>query len=486
VREEGLSRPPWAILALLVSAKIAIAMAVADHYGWHRDEFYYLASSKHLALGYVDYPPLTPLLAAVDQLIFPRSLPGLRLLAVLASAAIIVIAALIARELDGNRTAQALAAGAVLISPEFIGTNFLFQTVAFDEVMWALACWVFVRLLMGANPREWLLLGLIFGIGVETKYTIIGLGVAMLIGLLATPQRRLLASRWPYLGLGLAALLLVPNLTWQVSHHWDSVAYTLTHRGATDGPILYWVEQVLLVGPPLIPMVVGGVLLLWRHERLRAAAVTVIAVELFFFLVGGKAYYPAPIYPLAYAAGAIWLLASVKRASHLRRSVAIALAITLVLLPLGLPVLPTRIMVKSGIWQARKDFADMIGWPELTKQVTDVYQQIPVSERQSVMILASNYGEAGALQYYGQGLPTVVCAHLTYYYWAPAQMHPSIIIVIGYPRDYLVSLFGDVQQAATISNSFGIHNEEFGQAIWIVRNPRHTLSQVFPQLKALD
>ena len=239
MREEGLSRPPWAILALLVSAKIAIAMAVADHYGWHRDEFYYLASSKHLALGYVDYPPLTPLLAAVDQLIFPRSLPGLRLLAVLASAAIIVIAALIARELDGNRTAQALAAGAVLISPEFIGTNFLFQTVAFDEVMWALACWVFVRLLMGANPREWLLLGLIFGIGVETKYTIIGLGVAMLIGLLATPQRRLLASRWPYLGLGLAALLLVPNLTWQVSHHWDSVAYTLTHRGATDGPILY-------------------------------------------------------------------------------------------------------------------------------------------------------------------------------------------------------------------------------------------------------
>jgi len=118
--------------------------------------------------------------------------------------------------------------------------------------------------------------------------------------------------------------------------------------------------------------------------------------------------------------------------------------------------------------------------------VTDVYQQIPVSERQSVMILASNYGEAGALQYYGQGLPTVVCAHLTYYYWAPAQMHPSIIIVIGYPRDYLVSLFGDVQQAATISNSFGIHNEEFGQAIWIVRNPRHTLSQVLPQLKALD
>lgn len=348
MREEGLSRPPWAVLSLLVSVKIAVTMAVAGQYGWHRDEFYYLASSKHLALGYVDYPPVTPLLAAFDQLIFSRSLPGLRLLAVLAGAAVMVIAALIARELGGNRTAQALATGAVLISPEFVGTNWLFQTVAFDEVMWALACLVFVRLLRGADQREWLLLGLVFGVGVETKYTIIGLGVAMLIGLLVTPQRRLLASPWPYLGLVIAALLLGPNITWQISHHWDSVAYTVAHRGATDGPILYWIEQVLLVGPPLIPMVVGGVLLLWRHERLRAAAVTVIAVELFFFLAGGKAYYPAPIYPLAYAAGSLWFLVSVKRASHLRRSAVIAGAITLVILPLGLPVLPTQIWPRAG------------------------------------------------------------------------------------------------------------------------------------------
>jgi len=209
-------------------------------------------------------------------------------------------------------------------------------------------------------------------------------------------------------------------------------------------------------------------------------AVTVIAVELFFFLAGGKAHYPAPVYPLAYAASGIWLLASAKRAAHLRRSVIIAVAITLVILPLGLPVLPTQLMINSGIWQGRKDYADMIGWPELTQQVAAAYQQVPISERGSVMILASNYGEAGALQYYGQGLPTVVCAHLTYYYWAPAQMNPSTIIVVGYSHDYLMSLFGDVQQVASITNSYRIHNEEFGNGIWIVRNPRQTLSQVFP------
>src|SRR5256886_4333633 len=171
----NLSTQGYAI-AFLVAAKIGITMAVADRYGWHRDEFYSRASSRHLSLGYVAYPPVTPLLARLDQARLPGWLPGLRLLPVLAGAAVIVIAALIARELGGNRLAQALTGLAVLISPEFIGTNILFQTVSFDQVVWAVACLLFVRLLRGANPREWLWLGLVFGIGLETKYTVIGLG----------------------------------------------------------------------------------------------------------------------------------------------------------------------------------------------------------------------------------------------------------------------------------------------------------------------
>ena len=224
-------------------------MAVADRYGWHRDELYYLASSRHPALGYVDYPSITPLLARLDQAIFPGSLPALRLLTVLAGAAIIVVAALIARELGGNRPAQTLAALAALISPMFVGANILYQTVSFDELVWAVACLFFVRLLRGAHPREWLLLGLVFGIGLETKYTVIGLGIAILVGLLATKSRWHLASPWPWLGFGIAILLLVPNIVWQVGHHWDSVAYTLEHRGNTDGPVAYVVQQLLLAGP---------------------------------------------------------------------------------------------------------------------------------------------------------------------------------------------------------------------------------------------
>lgn len=483
---EPLTRPPWAVLALFASVKVAVTMAVADRYGWHRDELYYLASSRHLAFGYVDYPPITPLLARLDQLIFPRSLPGLRLLAVLAAAATIFIAALIARELGGDRIAQALAGLAVLISPLFVGANILFQTVTFDQLMWALASLIFVRLLGGADRREWLLLGLIFGVGLETKFTIIGLGVAMLIGLLVTRHRRMLASRWPWLGFAVALLLLLPNVAWQASHNWDSIGYTLNHRGATDGPIFYWLQQLLLAGLQLLPIVVMGVVWLWRRDPWRAAAVTVVAVELLFFAAGGKAYYPAPIYPLAYAAGSIWFVEVVRRQWARRLAVAIAVAVTLVLLPLGLPVLPTQTMVNAGLWKARKDFADMIGWPELTQQVTDVYTQLPAADRASVMILASNYGEAGALDYYGLGLPPVVSPELTFYYWAPAHMAPSTVIVVGYRRDYLAGFFNDIQPAASITNAYGIHNEEYGKTIWICRDPRMPLSQAWPQLKSLD
>jgi len=461
-------------------------MAVADRYGWHRDELYYLASSRHLALGYVDYPPITPFLARLDQAIFPGSLPALRLVTVLAGAAVIVVAALIARELGGNPLAQTLAALAVLISPMFVGANILFQTVSVDELVWAVACLLFVRLLRGADPRQWLLLGLVFGIGLETKYTVIGLGIGMLVGLLTTRSRWHLASPWPWLGFGIAIVLLVPNLVWQVGHHWDSVAYTIQHRGATDGPIAYVLQQLLLAGPQLLPIMAMGVWWLWRDDRLKAAAVTIIAVEVFFFLVGGKAYYPAPIYPLAYAAGSIWFVEAVRHRWIRRVAVSVAVAITLVLLPIGLPILPAKAMADSGIWKARKDFADMYGWPDLVQQVTTVYQQLPLADRGSVMILASNYGEAGALDFYGRGLPPVVSAHPTYYYWAPAHMAPSTVIVVGYSRQYLSTLFGDILQAGTITNSYGLHNEEYGKAIWVCRSPFQPLDHAWPRLKALD
>ncbi|HKF74796.1 MAG TPA: glycosyltransferase family 39 protein [Candidatus Dormibacteraeota bacterium] len=486
-RADHASAVPWLPVVGLAAVKVAVSMVFAGRYGWHRDELYYLASARHPALGYVDYPPVAPMIARLVQVVAPDSVVALKFASVLAGAVVVVLAALIARELGGGRRAQVLAALAVVISPLFLGGNFIFETVSFDQVVWALLLWLVARVLAGGDRRLWLLAGLVLGIGLETKYTVIGLAVALAAGLLLTPARRHLATRWPWLGAALAVVLLVPNLWWQAGHGWDSVAYTLHHRGATDGPVAYWLQQALvLVQPLLLPLVVAGAVWLWRSGTFRALAWTGILVELLFFLAGGKSYYPAPVYPLLYAAGAVWLERSVG-SRLLRRAWATATAVAgLVLLPVLLPVLPADVMARSGALTSVT--ADMYGWPDLAHQVAAAYASLPPSDRQGAMVLASNYGEAGVLDLYGPGLglPPVVSPHLTYYYWAPARMSPDVVIAVGYQRQDLEPLFADVTRVGTISNSYGVDNHEAGMPIFVCRSPRRPLWQAWPSLKRLD
>jgi 4-amino-4-deoxy-L-arabinose transferase-like glycosyltransferase len=482
----GTTGEPGVLLPVagLAAVKVAVAMVFADRYGWHRDELYYLASARHLELGYVDYPPATPAIARLVQVVAPDSVVALRFTSILAGAVVVVLAALIARELGGGRRAQVLAALAVVISPMFLGGNFIFTTVSFDQLAWALLIWLVARVLAGRDPRLWLLAGLVLGIGLETKYTVAGLLLALVTGLLITPARRQLATRWPWLGAALAVVLLAPNLWWQAGHGWDSVAYTLHHRGNTDGPVAYWLQQALL-----LPLVVAGALWLWRSGTFRALAWTAILVEALFFAVGGKSYYPAPAYPLLYAAGAVWLERSVGSRVLRRAWVAAAVVTTLVLVPILLPVLPADIFARSRLVTI-PTLAEMYGWPDLAHQVAAAYASLPPSERRDAMVLASNYGEAGALDLYGPGLGlrqgTVVCPHLTYYYWAPARMSPDVVIAVGYQRQDLEPLFADVTQVGTISNSYGVDNQEAGTPIFVCRSPRRPLWQAWPSLKTLD
>jgi hypothetical protein len=478
----------WLPVVGLAAAKVAVSMVFAGRYGWHRDELYYLASARHLELGYVDYPPVTPAIARLVQVVAPDSVVALRFTCVLAGALVVVLAALIARELGGGRRAQLLSALAVVISPVFVGGNFIFETVSFDQLVWALLLWLVARVLAGGDRRLWLLAGLVLGIGLETKYTVAGLGVALAAGLLLTPGRRQLATRWPWLGATLAVIMLAPNLWWQAGHGWDSIAYTLHHRGNTDGPVAYWLQQGLfLVQPLLLPLVVAGAVWLWRSGTFRALAWTAILIELLFFAVGGKSYYPAPVYPLLYAAGAVWLERSVGSRLLRRAWVAAAVVTTLVLTPILLPVLPADVMARSGLLKV-PTLAEMYGWPDLAHEVAAAHASLHPSERRGAMVLASNYGEAGALDLYGPGLglPPVVSPHLTYYYWAPARMSPNVVIAVGYERQDLEPLFADVTQVGTISNSYGVANQEAGMPIFVCRSPRRPLWQAWPSLKLLD
>jgi 4-amino-4-deoxy-L-arabinose transferase-like glycosyltransferase len=482
------ARFPWPWVALFAALKLGVTMAVAYRYGWHRDELYYLASSHHLAFGYVDYPPIVPLLAAADQAIAPGSLIALRLLPALAGTGVLILTALIARELGAGSRAQAWAALAVLLSPMFIGGNLMFQTVAFDELMWAVALFVFARLLRDGDRRQWIALGLVIGLGLETKFTIAALPVAMFLGILASQHRGMLATPWPWLGFAVVVLLFLPNLAWQATHDWISVQYTISHRGNTDGPVAYWLQQLLLFNPLFLVPAIAGLITLRRDPRFAPLVYAVIGVELIFFAAGGKAYYPAPIYPVIYAAGATWLDQRMRSPVGLTAFAAASIALILVLLPIGLPVLPAQAMVSMKLWQTRKDYADMIGWPELAQQTAQVYQALPANEKTNAIILTQNYGEAGAIDYYGPelGLPGAVSPHLTYWYWAPPHLDPSTVVLVGFSPDVASRYFADCRQAATVSNSLGIHNDEFGAPILVCTSPRRPLWQVWGSLQTLD
>src|SRR5215472_14266138 len=487
-RADHASAVPWLPVVGLAAVKVAVSMVFAGRYGWHRDELYYLASARHPALGYVDYPPVAPMVARLVQVVAPDSVVALKFASVLAGALVVVLGALIARELGGGRRAQVLAALAVVISPLFLGGNFIFETVSFDQLAWALLLWLVARVLAGGDRRLWLLAGAVLGIGLKTKYTVAALAVALVGDLLLTPDRRHLATRWPWLGAGLAILLMAPNLWWQAGHGWDSVAYTLSHRGHTDGPVAYWAQQALfLVNPVLLPLAVAGVVWLWRSGTFRALAWTVILVELVLFAAGGKSYYPAAAYPLLYAAGSVWMERSVGSRLLRRAWTGAAVAFTLLLVPILLPVLPADVIARSPGLQTSVS-REMFGWPDMARQVAAAYAALPPSDRRGAMVLAAYDGEAGALELYGPGLglPTVVSPHLTDYYWAPARMDPQVVIAVGYDRSDLQALFADVSQVGTLSNSYGVENDDAGTPIFVCRAPRRPLWQAWPSLKTLD
>jgi hypothetical protein len=470
---------------LVAAAKVVGTMAVAGSYGFQRDELYYLACARHLAWGYVDFPAVVPALARLNVFLFGTGVATLRLFSVLAGAAVILLAALITRELGGGSRAQVLAAFAVLFSPLFLGANILFQTVSFDQLTWSAAIFVVARLLRTGDGRLWPVLGGVFGLGLETKYTILALAAGLLAGFLLSRERQQLATRGPYLAAGIALLILLPNLVWQIQHGWPSLTYVLQHSGDTGSRPQFVAQTLLLLGPIGLPLAVLGVFELFSMARMRPLAWAAVLTPLLLLAVNGKSYYAGPIYPLLLAAGSI-------RALHLvaRRRLLFAIVLTVLtastaaLVPLALPVYPLHRAVSDGIVSARTDFADMLGWPGIAAATAHAYDRLPPIQRRQATIVASNYGEAGAVDLYGSRyrLPHAVSGDLTYALWKPAHVPEKVVIAVGFPRNFMQRYFRSVAPAGTIGMPYHVHNQEYGQPILICRGPRTSFDVFFAHI----
>jgi 4-amino-4-deoxy-L-arabinose transferase-like glycosyltransferase len=480
-----------AIVFGIAAVVLVLHLATNGLYDFHRDSLYYMDSARHPAWGYVDYPPVTPTIARFSLWLFGPSVWGLRLWPTIAGALMVGLAALIARELGGGRPARLLAAVGAATSPVLLGANWLFQTVTFDQLIWLSSLWIVARLLRTGDRRLWLPLGVAIGIGLETKYTVVGLIAGLMVGAMSTPIRRQLLTPWPWIGVAIAILVFLPNVLWQISNDWPSVQYTFNHKSAQSvdfSPLTFLAEQLALIGPLAIPVWLAGLYWLLALPARRMLGIAAL-VTFVLYTFTGKSYYVGPLHPFLIAAGTCALEAWTQQRHHwLRAMTAAALTVqALVLLPVTLPVLPEAQMARSPLAQVRKDFADTVGWHDLVSQVAVIYHGLSPADRATAVILANNYGEAGAIDAYGRaaGLPGAYSGELSYYYWKPGSLNGPVI-AIGFDESFLITLFDQCDQVGSVTNSYGLNNEEYGAQLAVCRQPTFPLDQLWPRLKAFQ
>jgi hypothetical protein len=481
---------------LVALTSLVAHLLTAGRYGFHRDELYYIACGMHPAWGYVDHPALTPVLARLAVTLFGGSLVGLRLFAALAAAAVILITGQIAREMGGGLFAATLAAVAVAVGTIFVSAGHLFQTVPFDQVIWAVAELLLARILACGDTGDgagwpWLALGATLGVGVNTKSTVVALGIGIVAGVLLTPTRRWLRTRWPWLGALLAAAIAAPNLLWQVAHSWPTLEFSRNSAAAYwhgRNPALFLALQPVFVGVGALAL--AGVGLWWCFSahggRYRAFGWLFVAAVVVLLAARGKEYYAAPAYLPLIAAGAVATEGAARRAAWLRpAAVAAVVALALPFIPVALPVLPARTMLDARLYTLDADNIEQIGWPELVATVNGAYQQLRPDERPHAQILTSNWGEAGAVDFFGDkyGLPHAISGLDTYYLWGPGDPDATTYIAVGFSAGRLTPYFGEVTPVATITNALGAPNQEQGRPVLICRAPRLPLARVWPDFK---
>ena len=479
------------LLIAIALGRLLVHVLTNGHYGFHRDELATLDDARYLARGYVAYPPLTPFLARVALELFGASAAGLRLFGALAQCAAIVLTGLMAREMGGRRWAQAAAALAVAIAPVSILWGALFQYSGLDYLWWVLAAYCAACLLRTEDPRWWLGIGVAIGVGMMTRYTMGFLAIGITGGVLLTPARRNLRSKWLWMGVAASLLIFLPNLVWQAQHNLISVDFLRylhardVRIGRADG---FLVKQLFVPANPFtMPLWVAG---LWFYfatpsgKRYRLLGWMFAIPFVLFAIAKGREYYTAGSYPMLFGGGAVWAeqwIASRRALAGI--ALVLGAAFGAILVPIG--------SVNSWWWNhvasRIDDFREEIGWPELVETVAGIRDTLPAEERQGLGILAGNYGEAGAINLYSPeyGLPKATSGVNSYWLRGYGDPPPRTLIVVGLSRAALDRYFESCEVAGHVSNRYGVKNEETQEHpdIFVCRGLRQSWPEFWKQFR---
>jgi dolichyl-phosphate-mannose-protein mannosyltransferase len=460
-----------AILVYFALATVIVHVMTGGRYGFHRDELATLDDARHLAWGYVAYPPVTPFFARLSLLLFGTSLAGFRFFAAVAEAAAVMLTGLMARELGGRRAAQLVAAAAAV--PFCLVGGSLMQYVSFDYLFWVLSAYFVLRLLKDDDPRWWIAIGSAIGLGMMAKYSMVFLVAGLVAGVLLSDARRYLRSKWLWYGVAASLLIFLPNLMWQAQHGFVSLDFLRdihardVRIGRAQG---FFADQLKLTlfGLPLCAAGLYFCLFSRIGRRFRALGWMYVVPLLLFVIAKGRGYYLAAAYPMLYAAGSMlgerWLAFLHHRwAGMVRALVWTALgADIVVIVALTLPIAP----INSAWWRVTNkingDLREEIGWPELVETVAHIRDSLPEKDRARLGVLAGNYGEAGAINLYGAryGLPQAISGINSYWQRGYGDPPPETLIVVGLSHRFLDNNFAACELVGRTWNRYGVQNEE--------------------------
>jgi hypothetical protein len=476
-RESGLL-PRFAAVpvGIVVALQAVVLTALSARYGFHRDELYFLAAGKRPDWGYVDQPPITPWLARASTALFGETPMGLRVVATLLGMATVVVVVLIAREFGGGRGAQVFTAVATALSTYVLVVAHMLATNTADVLLWSLIALFGLRLLRTGDGRWWLAVGAAAGLGMMNKWLVLLLLSGLGIGVAVAGPRRVLRTWWLAAGIGVAAVLTAPVVLWQASHGWPmlTVAGGISEDDGVENRVLFVPMQLVYLSPVLVPVWLAGLVRPWRDDGLRwaralAIAYPVVCVEL--LALGGKPYYSVPLLLPLVALGAEPVLRWLARTGTVARALTgVAAAVCVVVSVLiGLPVVPPTAL--NGVLLAvNKEPGEQVGWPAFAGTVAAGWAQVPATDKDTAVILAGNYGEAGALEYYGPGvgLPQAYSPHMSYADWGPPpdRLVGPVVLIGRVERDSPASrLITGCRAVAMHHNAEGVDNDEEGVTV---------------------
>jgi hypothetical protein len=495
--------------AVLIIAGLSLLahVLVGDNYGYFRDELYVLAMSQHPAFGYVDVPPLVPWITLIPRLLTSNALWAIHVISALVCAGTILLTGLMARLLGGTGWVQGLAALASATAIILLGNGSIYSYDVFDVFWWTLCATILIVLLRDERPRGFLAFGLVAGLGLLTKETILFWGFALIVGLGLSPQRRLLFTRWTAFGGLIAFALVLPFLIWIATNGWASVQYWASYsqnHSAGGTPLDFLINQILVMNPLSVLLWGAG---LWyyfskRGARYRVFGWAYLLLFVLFIAIQGKAYFLAPAYPPLFAGGAVLLGEWRVRWRRWVAAYPVVLAVSgLLLAPAAMPVLPPAVYAhvygpsgSSGAQQEAGDsyglpqaLADRFGWEQQVALIAQVYHGLPMNEQRVACIFTENYGEAAALVQFGgrYHLPPPISGHNAFYLWGPDGCTGQVVITINIAPQDAARAFSSVTLAARTSCDACVAFENQAP-ILILRQPKAPFAVIWPQAKHYD